>query len=133
MSTPTSPREIEWTFDECFGKWKGCDWVTKFGKTGLNLRAVKSSHALLMARATSGQEKTDWHAAVTWLKEIERRANDAAYEAELAMRYFNSGRLNDAVQHAKLACEIEEQFHPDPIWAVFKNAIEKAAADQCAA
>jgi hypothetical protein len=86
-----------------------------------------------MARATSGKEKADWLAAVTWLTEIERHANDAAYEAALAVRRASAGDLNEAVQHARRACEVEEQFHPNPVWALFKDTVEKAASDQCVA
>jgi hypothetical protein len=130
MSTITlRPNSIEHAFQSCNGNWEGCDWFTKFGKTELNLRAIRSSHALFMARATSGQEKTDWLAAVHWLAEIERHADEAAREAALALKQIKAGDLQEALHHAQRACDIEERYHPIPVWTTFKDAIESMQSD----
>lgn len=127
MSTiALSPKEIDSAFHACNGKWEGCDWFTRFGKSELNLRSIRSSHALVMARATSGQEKTDWLAAVNWLAEVERHADEASREASLAFRQFQLGDLYEALYHAQRACAIEEKYHAFPVWTEFMQTLERA-------
>ena len=52
-------------------RWAGCDWPTRFGAAGLDLCALTSAQALLMARATAGAEAAEWRAAAQWLAEVE--------------------------------------------------------------
>ncbi len=61
--------EIRRAYREAAGSWRGCDWPTQFGKTGLDLRGWSAAEARQMAaeqtRGTvAGQ---DWTAAANWL------------------------------------------------------------------
>jgi hypothetical protein len=117
---------IEREYRQAAGKWTGCDWPTEFGKTGLNLNGLKALQALLLARATSGSERADWHAAVAWLTGIEQDAQEAESKAGQAMALARSGQLQEALAHAQRACAVEAKHHRRLVWQPLREAIEAA-------
>src|SRR5262249_9728411 len=84
---------VEHVFQRTRGKWAGCDWPTSFGETGLELNGLRSGQAVLMARATSGAEATDWREAVQWLRLIEADADAAEVAARRAVEHAARGEL----------------------------------------
>jgi hypothetical protein len=91
---------------------------------GLNLDGLTSTHATLMARATSGREATDWRAAARWLTEVEEAARQAEYEAQIAMHLVTSGRLEDAFRHAERAVDIASAYQRAFVWEPLRAAID---------
>lgn len=120
--------EIDSAFQAASGRWRGCDFVTEFGVSKINLKDLRSSQALLLARATSGQERMDWHAAVTWLEVVERDAAAAEAEARHAVDLARAGLLVEALEHASAACEIEQKHHQRLVWRPIQQLIELACA-----
>jgi hypothetical protein len=111
------------------GQWTGCDWPTQFGQSGLNLKGLRSSQALLMERATAGGEAADWHDAIIWLRRVEQDARQAESEAQTAARFARSGRLPEALQCARRACAIEARYGKSLTWQPLRDAIEAALSD----
>jgi hypothetical protein len=108
------------------GKWTGCDWRTDFGSAHLDLAELKAAHALLLARATGGQEAADWQAASQWLSRVEQEAQEAETEAGIALALASTGQLHEALSHARAACAIELKYHSQPIWQPLCEALEQA-------
>jgi hypothetical protein len=108
------------------GKWTGCDWPTDFGSAHLDLAELKAFHALLLARATGGQEAADWQAASQWLTRVEQEAQEAETEAGIALALASTGQLPEALFHARQACAIESKYHHPPIWQPLCEALEQA-------
>lgn len=132
------PVEYSWLLiriDEAYHaasrQWQGCDFNTEFGNSKINLKDLRSSQALLLARATSGKERMDWHAAVTWLEAVEEDAHHADAEARRAVDLAHSGLLGEASQHAQAACELEAKYHDRLLWRPFQQLIELACIGTC--
>jgi hypothetical protein len=106
-------------------RWAGCDWPTRFGSTGLNLCALTSSQALLMARATAGTESAEWRAAAQWLAEVETAAREAEQEATRAARLAAEGQLIEAAERARSALDLEARFRPPEVWRPLHEAISR--------
>jgi hypothetical protein len=121
-------KEIEDRHRQASGKWTGCDWPTRFGITGVNLNGLWASQALLLARATSGRERSDWYAAADWLTRIEQDAREAEQEAGRAVALSRSGKLQDALARAKIACIVEAKHHASLVWQPLREAIETTLA-----
>ncbi len=117
--------EITAQYRQGVGKWTGCDWQTDFGPTHLDLAELKASQALLLARATGGNEAADWKAASRWLTRIEQEAQEAESEAGIALALASTGQLPEALFHAQQACAIETQYHSQLIWQPFRKALER--------
>jgi hypothetical protein len=108
--------DITRVFQLAEGKWKGCDWPTCFGKAGIDLSGLKASQARLMARATSGSEADDWHAAADWLAKVENDAQTAEREAAIAAELACLGDFTAARDHADRACALEKKYRQTAVW-----------------
>jgi hypothetical protein len=126
FTEPVAITAIEQAYLSARGRWSGCDWPTHFGKTGLNLDGLKAAQALLLARATAGQEAADWRTAVTWLTQVEQEARAAEEEARQALALAQSGRLCEALAHARQAGTIAARYHRGTVWQPFREALETA-------
>jgi len=116
--------ELERAYSQGADKWMGCDWPTRFGKCGLNLDGLTAPQALLLARATSGAERADWHAAVPWLTGIEQDASKAQREASQGMALARAGKLREALSHVQRACALEARHHSRLVWQPLYDVIE---------
>ncbi len=125
--------EIRPLFLKTIGKWTGCDWPTRFGKSALNLEGLKPPQAILMAKATAGVEAADWKAAAAWLVKVERDAREAEDEAGRALDLATLGQWSESLEHARKACAIESRYHSDLIWQPLCDALEKASGVDCSA
>ncbi|MGQ0635989.1 MAG: hypothetical protein ACT4QC_15365 [Planctomycetaceae bacterium] len=117
--------EIITAFVQGVGRWKGCCWPTEFGDRKLNLDGLKSSHAELMAGATSGSERASWRGAATWLQRVEEDAGEAEKRAELAAKLAVLGDLDRARAYAEEACVLESRYTADQTWRPLLIAITK--------
>jgi hypothetical protein len=100
--------EISRAYEKGTGRWTGCDWPTRFGKTGLNLEGYLADEAESLANRLIGKEEgKDWSAAASWLGQIERAAEQAEEQAALAVTAANMGDWIKAVEHARRACAVE--------------------------
>jgi hypothetical protein len=106
-------------------RWAGCDWPTRFGVSGLNLCALTSAQALLMARATAGAEAAEWRAAAQWLAEVESAARAAEEEASRAARLAADGQLAEAAERVRLALDLESRYRPPVVWRPLHEAISQ--------
>ncbi len=109
------------------GKWTGCDWPTQFGRSRLDLNGLRPSQALLMERATAGNEAAIWRDAVVWLRQVGEDAQLAEIEAQAAACLARSGRLSEALERIQRACAIEARYHTSLVWQPLCTAIEAAA------
>jgi hypothetical protein len=134
-SGETALGEIGQLFTAAAGRWTGCDWPTRFGRTGLDLNGCPASEAEAMAVDTVGREEAkDWEAAAGWLARIERLSEQAEAQAALAVTAANAGEWEEAVDHARRACAIEfasgRAIHRATrlTWGPLCRAIEAASA-----
>lgn len=112
------------------GQWKGCHWRTSFGPTGLDLNGFASSQALVLARATSGEESSQWKAAATWLKQLESDAQEAEKLASRAMAAIAANRAIAARELARQAVILEQAHHQESVWQPLLDAIEKLCVER---
>jgi hypothetical protein len=110
-------------YEQLKGRWRGCDWPTRFGTAGLDLAGVTSRQAALLARATSGREAVDWHGAAEWLAKIEADAEAANQAAWQAQQEASAGHLSEALGHAQRACDLERLYHAEAVWDSLRDAI----------
>jgi len=89
----------------------------------LNLRALTAKQARLMASATAGAEAADWRAAARWLAEVESDAHRAQDAAAQAARLAAEGRLAEAAEQARAACDLEGRYRPAVVWRPLHEAI----------
>lgn len=124
----TIQRSLVDTVEQVFARsraiWVGCDWPTSFGKSGIDLNGMTSAQALLMSRATSGEEAADWRAAVHWLRMIEADAEAAEEGARWAVQHVLCGDLEAAGREAQAAVDLESRYHPRPVWAQLRDVLE---------
>ncbi len=118
--------EITSAFEQARGKWTGCHWSTQFGSRGLNLQGLKSSQAALMARSTAGRESADWKAAMRWLEQVERDAREAERQAGIAADLASQGRIDQALEHAQRACDLELNYNESHLWQPLQKAVAAA-------
>jgi hypothetical protein len=111
-------------------RWAGCDWPTRFGTNSLNLCALTSSQALMMARATAGTEAAEWRAAAQWLTEVETAAREAEQEASRAARLAGEGQLAEAAERARSALDLEARYRPPEVWRALHEAIARVMTVQ---
>jgi hypothetical protein len=123
----TIQRTLQETLQEAYeqlrGAWSGCDWPTSFGQTGLDLNGITSHQALLMARATAGEESGDWREAVRWLRLVEADAEAAEDAARRAVELAARGDLAAARRASETACDLEARYHPRPVWSDIRDAL----------
>jgi hypothetical protein len=131
MQTVSPPRgaileAINAAYRQGAGKWTGCDWPTDFGAAHLDLAQLTATQALLMARATAGQESADWQGASQWLSRVEQDALEAETAAGMAWALAANGHYHEALFHAHKAWTIEKRNNKDPVWAPLCRALELA-------
>lgn len=115
--------EVQQAYRQGTRRWSGCDWPTALGRLGLDLNGLESTHATLMARATSGGESTAWRTAARWLKEVEDAARQAEIEAKQAVHLATSGQLPDALGHAQRAVDLAGGYQRSSVWEPLRAAI----------
>jgi hypothetical protein len=110
--------EVTRAYEAAAGTWVGCDWPTTFGPAALDLQGWTAAEAEARAVEAPAAQRKDWEAAARWLREVERRAEEAETEAELAVRATAAGDWAQAVEHAWVAWSIEfstgRPFRQDP-------------------
>ena len=126
MGVKTETNQVSRCFSEAAGVWTGCDWQTEFGFAHFNLQNLNSSHAILMARATAGNEEDAWWEASRWLARVEQEALEAERHARLALHAAEAKQWVTALIHARQACDIESRYHEQLIWQPLCEAVEKA-------
>ncbi len=99
--------EILRIYEEAAGTWSGCDWPTAFGGRGLNLEGWTADEAEAHVSQVDEEDQEAWTEAARWLKEIERRADEAEAEAEMAIRTVAAGNWAAAADHARRAWNLE--------------------------
>jgi hypothetical protein len=137
---PAEPIHEEYGFEEIYqayeegrGTWTGCDWPTRIGKAGLDLKGCTAAHAAALARETAGTSVSeDWQMAATWLSQVERFAREAEESACQAVNAARSGHWREALAHAQRAWNLElvcgRTLWRDfaPAWQKLRQVAEKA-------
>jgi hypothetical protein len=132
---PTPLERIVRAYEAGRRTWVGCDWPTRFGRTGLNLNGWTADEARSLAGGPVGtEEDMDWEEAAEWLARLESHARWAEKQASLAVAAANAGRWPEALQRARWALAVElstgrsvRRAEP-PTWEALFRAV-KAAAD----
>ena len=130
---PAGIEEVRAAYEEARETWTGCDWHTQFGDAGLDLIDLTPADAATMVAKTVGTEVgADWHAAVSWLAQVQHHAKQAEAEAAIAMNAAEAGDWTKAVRHAERAFMLEfatgralRSPFP-PTWQRFHGAIKDA-------
>jgi hypothetical protein len=117
------------TFQQGLGKWKGCDWSTHVGATGIDPEGLTSAQALLAARATGGQESGEWMTLSVWLAQVEEDACNAEEHARQAMELARTGNLLQALMQAQQACALEAHYPRHSVWLPLLGATTAALAE----
>jgi hypothetical protein len=134
--TPGRPEaeEVRRVYEESAGTWRGCDWTTRFGRAGLDLRGWAAADAVGMAlEAVGRKEAADWSAAAEWLARVEQYARKAEYQAAVAVAAAEAGRWEEALNHAQRAWALEfatgrPLWHGPPYaWRQLRQVVEDAA------
>ena len=100
--------DIVESFAEAAGRWTGCDWPTRFGKTGLDLNGCTAAEAKDAAwEAATTEEVEDWNAAASWLERLESLAEQAEVHAVHAVEAAKETEWPKAVSHARWARALE--------------------------
>ena len=81
-----------------------------------------------MARATAGLEAADWREAVHWLRLVEADAEAAEEAGRRAVEVAARGDLAAARREAQSAWDLEARYHPQPVWADLREALDPAGA-----
>jgi len=130
--------EVRQAYREGMGTWKGCDWPTRFGKTGLDLQGWRAIEAGSMAETSVGPVAEDWLAAARWLALIEEHAKQAEASAAAAVAVAEDGNWSAAVQFAERAWAFEfatgrAMWHSFPLaWQRLLRAAKVAFLDHLA-
>lgn len=125
--------DIRRIHEEARGTWTGCDWPTRFGKTGLDLNGWSAAEAEVKADNTDGTAGDDWVSAARWLSNVEHHAGRAESEAIQAVANAEAGNWDNARRHAVRAWLFEFATgrplrHGFPVaWQRLRQVIEEAA------
>lgn len=114
----THAEEVRQAYQEASGTWTGCDWPTKFGRSGLDLNGRTAAEVRALAGGAEAREAADWSAAADWLAEVERHARQAETHAAAAVTAAQAGDWREALQHAQQAWA-QEFATGRPIWRGF--------------
>ncbi len=125
MNTFEPTTSFSGLYERIKGRWTGCDWPTQFGSAKLNLAGIAARQAVLLARATSGQESADWQEAAHWLTTVEADAESARQAAQNALQAASAGRLPEALAFAEQAVQLEELYHHDGCWQELRDTIRQ--------
>lgn len=126
--------DIRWIHEEAKGAWTGCDWATRFGKSGLDLNGWTAAQAESRAAETDGAARDNWRLAARWLGLVEHHARLAETEANEAIAAAQAGDWCDARRHAVRAWVLEfatgrPMRHGFPVaWQRLRQVIEEAAS-----
>jgi hypothetical protein len=113
---------IRRVYAEATGRWKGCDWPTRFGQSKLDLNGYSAEMARAkVATATTESEIEDWGKAASWLADIEREAQEAETAAAQAVAAAERAQWYKALGHAERAWAVELGTGR-PIWHRFPAA-----------
>jgi hypothetical protein len=133
---PQGMAEIQRAYQEGTGTWSGCDWPTKFGKTGLDLQGWYAAEARVMAEKSfpslDAAMTADWVAAARWLAQVEEHAKQAQACAAAAVSAASDGLWREALQLAQRAWALEFTtgraiWHSFPLaWRKLASAAEAA-------
>jgi hypothetical protein len=122
------------SFAEAAGRWTGCDWPTRFGKSGLDLNGCTPATAKVRAAVAATAEQADeWRSAASWLEWLESMAEDAEMHAFHAVEAAKSGAWSKAVEHARwaraleFACGRTLRRDGQLTWGPFCKTVEGAA------
>jgi hypothetical protein len=135
-ATPGRPEvaAVRRTYEEATGTWRGCDWTTRFGRTGLDLCGWAAADAVGMAlEAVGRKEAVDWSAAADWLAKVEQYARKAKDQAVAAVAAAEAERWEEALNHAQRAWALEfatgrPLWHGPPYaWQRLRRVVEDAA------
>jgi hypothetical protein len=133
---PPGMVDIRRIHEEAKGAWTGCDWATRFGKSGLDLNGWTAAQAEARAQETVGAVGEDWLSAARWLGIVELHARLAETEAMEAVAAAQAGAWCDARRHAVRAWILEFTTgrplrHGFPVaWQRLRQVIEEAASAQ---
>jgi|SRR5581483_8343038 len=101
-------RTIRRIYEEASGTWRGCDWRTTFGRSGLDLNGCSAAQAQTHAKASADAiVAADWQAAAQWLAHVETHAAAAEQHAAQAVRAAAAGRWLEALEQARQAWSSE--------------------------
>jgi hypothetical protein len=105
---PVDIEGIRRAYYQAVGTWKGCDWPTYFGKTGLNLKGWTAMQAAAMAWETLDPDAVaDWKGAAQWLVQVENLARQAEARATEALQAALAGHWEEALHKAESAWALE--------------------------
>lgn len=129
--------DVRRAYQAAAGKWKGCDWPTRFGQSNLDLNGYTSQMALGKVSAVSNEtEVEDWGKAASWLADVERQAQEAETAAAQALAAAERGQWPKALAHAERAWAAEfgtgrPIWHPFPAsWQLFRQTVEEVYLTQ---
>ncbi len=105
------------------GRWSGCDWITSFGPSSLNLRGLSSRQAWRISDYTSAEESNCWAKAAQYLEQVERDAAKAETLAKRAVLLLLEGRDVEAVEAIDLAVAIEAKYREPVVWRQLQDAV----------
>ncbi len=105
------------------GRWAGCDWITNYGPSNLNLRGLSSRQAWRISDFTSAEESICWSEAAQYLEQVERDAAKAQSFAEQAVLMLLDGRDAEAVEAIDLAVAIEAKYREPLVWRQLQDAV----------
>jgi hypothetical protein len=131
---PPELEDIRRIHEEAKGTWTGCDWTTRFGKTGLDLNGWSAAQAEARADETVGDLSDDWLSAARWLGLVEVHARLAETAAGEAVKAAQAGAWRAAQRHAVRAWVLEFSTgrplrHGFPVaWQHLRQGIEEAAS-----
>jgi predicted Zn-dependent protease len=100
----------------------------------MDLEGWTAARAEECAALVAWEEQPVWEEAARWLKEVERRAEEAEAEAEMAIRTATVGTWIEAAEHARRACQLEFSTgrtfrRRPPTWQRLSEVVTLAAWD----
>jgi len=105
---PGAVKEVVEAFAEAAGRWTGCDWPTRFGRSRLDLNGYTAAEAKAeAAKTTNSDVREDWLFAAAWLVSIEGFAERAEVHALHAVEAAKENDWDKAVSHARRARALE--------------------------
>jgi hypothetical protein len=105
---PGDDAKIADAYEAAAGAWSGCDWLTEFGKTRLNLQYETAQTARAKAEKFAGRSAgEEWRAASQWLGCVERYAAQAEASAAKAVKAAAAGDWSEALDNAERAWSLE--------------------------
>lgn len=117
---------VKAVFEKNRQRWHGCHWDTAFGPLQLQLKGLTARQAQILANATAGEESLAWHQAARWLDHVERDAQLAESEAALAVQLALAQQFDQAMHHARRACELQREYPELHVWNALFDVIQSS-------